>query len=447
MSAPVDDGAATVRRRRPALRIRERLLLARSDAVVKASMYIMATTGVTSAFGYLYWIVAAHYYTPTAIGLAAALLAAMAIVADGANLGLQSSLLQTLPGRRSKEEWSLTVTTAFLVGGGASALAGLGAAFVLPLVSHQFAALTGDWRYLTLFVAGSALTTLLVLFDHVSLAERAARNMFGRNAVFAVVKLPLLAIPAFVAVGALGVFGSWVGSMVITAVLGALVLRRLRGGYRPRVRGLVAHTRSLLSRMVGHHLVNVGGIAPLLLLPCFVTVRTSAADNAYFYSAWRVAGSLFMLAPAVGMSLFAEGSHDSSEVRAKARSALVVIGAVVVPVSAIAVIGANPILSLFGASYAHHGAGLLRVLTLAGPSDALNNIYVNLLRGPAPAPIRGRAEHRRGALALVLAWILLPPLGIMGAGVAWVAAQLVGTVVVAVDYLRERRAPAGAVTG
>jgi Na+-driven multidrug efflux pump len=51
-------------------------------------------------------------------------------------------------------------------------------------------------------------------------------------------------------------------------------------------------------------------------------------------------------------------------------------------------------------------------------------------------------------LALLLAWILLPPLGIAGAGVAWLIAQTAGSVYVAVDVFgRMRSRPTPIVIG
>ncbi len=45
-----------------------------------------------------------------------------------------------------------------------------------------------------------------------------------------------------------------------------------------------------------------------------------------------------------------------------------------------------------------------------------------------------------GGGAVVLAWYLVPALGILGAGCAWLAAQLGGAVAVAVVQLRDRSA-------
>ena len=51
---------------------------ARNDSLVRNSIYIIATNLVTAAFGYLFWIVAAHTYSAKYVGLGAALISVMA---------------------------------------------------------------------------------------------------------------------------------------------------------------------------------------------------------------------------------------------------------------------------------------------------------------------------------------------------------------------------------
>jgi len=43
------------------------------------------------------------------------------------------------------------------------------------------------------------------------------------------------------------------------------------------------------------------------------------------------------------------------------------------------------------------------------------------------------------ALCLLLGWLLLPPLGIVGGGIAWLIAQSVGSLAVGLDVLSRRR--------
>src|ERR1700737_1312820 len=45
---------------------------ARSDSLIRNGVFITATQVVSSAFGYVFWLLAAHLYSPTVVGLTAA---------------------------------------------------------------------------------------------------------------------------------------------------------------------------------------------------------------------------------------------------------------------------------------------------------------------------------------------------------------------------------------
>ena len=65
--------------------------------LVRAGLSLVASAGITSLLGLLYWSLAARRYSPAAIGATAALLAAMEIVAAVANLGLRTALIRFVP--------------------------------------------------------------------------------------------------------------------------------------------------------------------------------------------------------------------------------------------------------------------------------------------------------------------------------------------------------------
>src|SRR6202522_1814756 len=109
----------------------------RSDSLTRNSVFIMGTSIVPAAFGYVFWLVAAHLYAPAAVGLTAALTSAATILLQLSSLGVGGTLIQSLPRQPKKTEWSATfwagmaTVTVFAV-----ALCGIGVA-VLPLISPE----------------------------------------------------------------------------------------------------------------------------------------------------------------------------------------------------------------------------------------------------------------------------------------------------------------------
>jgi O-antigen/teichoic acid export membrane protein len=239
--------------------------------------------------------------------------------------------------------------------------------------------------------------------------------------------------------GAFGLFGTWVLATAIGALAGMALVRRLGRSFRPAMRGTRGQVRAMLSSLAGNHVITVGGLAPTYLLPLFVTARLSATDNAYFYITWRLAGLSLMVSPAVAASLAAEGSHARHDLLRTARSSILLIAALLGPAMLLFLVGGRYILASFGPGYARHGQLLLLLLVISAVPDAITNVYVAVLR------VRQRLRHAAllnlsmAALTLGLAWVLLPQLGIAGAGLAWLSAQGAGSIAVALHVMVVRR--------
>ena len=409
----------------------------RTDSLLRNSVFIMSSFVATLAIGYLYWVAAAHLFSVHDIGLASAFISAMTLTSTLASLGIASVIVEMLPRREAGYAWSLTLNVNIALGIVLSLLGGIIVAIALPFLSPQFAIFKSHLAYTLIFIVGVPLSTVVVLLDQTFLAERATGKMALRNTAFALLKLPLMILLA--QLGALGIISSWVLAFAATLILAVLVLvPRLNRGYRWAMDGVAKQVRPMLSSLAGHHFINLGAVIPMYLLPVFVTIRLSATDNAYFYTTWMLGGLFFMVSPAVAMALFSEGSHAAGDIMRKTRASIMIIGMLLGPILLVFLLGGPFILSLFGPSYAQHGLLLLMFLMISAVPDAITNIYISVLR--VWGRLRSAAVLNLGmaALTLALAWILLPRLGIAGAGLAWLIAQSVGSLTVGADILISR---------
>jgi O-antigen/teichoic acid export membrane protein len=136
----------------------------------------------------------------------------------------------------------------------------------------------------------------------------------------------------------------------------------------------------VLRYSAANYVANALTIVPALLLPVIAIRGLGSASAGYYYISYQIANLLFMVAFAVSQSLFAEGSHTDTEIRQLARRSAGLQLAVLAPAAAIIAIGSHPILSVFGAGYASHGAIALLVLAASAPAVALNGWTSTLLR-------------------------------------------------------------------
>ena len=385
--------------------IRARAWLRRlgEESLLRNGVYIMATTAVTMGFGFLFWVLAARTLPAAEVGRAAALVSAMLFVAVFANLGLGQVLVSRLASRAEGHDWSLTVTTAVTVAALASIVGGAIAAVLIPLLIPSLKGGIGlaSFLLLPLGVAGAACSLVL---DYACIAERHAKHALVRNTVAAVMRLALVGFAAAAPVpGTTWILAIWTGSFLLIDVFAfTRTLPALGHDFHPTLAGWREELREMRGLIAGHQSINLGSQASAYLLPVIVSARLGPTENAYFYTTFMLASGLFFIAPAIANALFAEGAHNPQHVGRDVRRAARHIAVLAGPAALFLVLAGPTILSAFGQDYAEEGATLLLILVLT----------------------------------ISATWLLLPPLGLEGAGVGWAAGKLAGLCVALVLLVR-----------
>jgi O-antigen/teichoic acid export membrane protein len=419
---------------------------ARDDSLLRNSLFIMATTLVTSAFGFVFWLVAARLFSAPVVGLTAAITSAGTIVVLVSSLGVGGTLIQSLPGQPDETGWSTTFWAGLAITTLVAVMLGAAALSVLPLISPQLIVLHHA-DYAVVFALGTIASAAGVTLDYAYIAERTARDMLSRNSAAAAVKVMAVGFMAL-ATGpaALRLLGAWGVASMFGLVFGAVLLaRRVRVVRPPAFRILVRTASTLRFRLAGHQLIGMGAALLPYLLPLLVTARLSTRENAYFYTTWMLAGFFFIVSPALSQSLFAEGAHQPDKLGAMARSSIRIIGVILLPALVATFAMGGTILSAFGPAYADHALGLLRIAVIASVPDAVTNVYVAALRVQGRLASAALLNLAMGLGTLLMAWPLLPVLGVSAVGCAFLAMQSCGCVWVAVD-LRRRKSWAPAQT-
>jgi len=425
--------------------IRARAWLGRlsEDSLLRNGVYIMAMNAVTMGLGFVFWVLAARTLPVAEVGRAAALISAMLFVSIFTNLGLGQVLISRLASRPGGRPWSLTVTTAVAASAGASLLGGALAAILIPLLIPALKGGIGlaTFMLLPLGVSGAACSLVL---DHACIAERHAKYAFVRNGVAAVVRLALVGFAAIAPVpGTTWILAVWAGSFLLIDVFAfTRVLPALGHNFHPTLSGWQAELREMRGLIAGHQSINLGSQASAYLLPVLVSAQLGPTENAYFYTTFMLAAGLFFIAPAIANSLFAEGTHHPQQVGRYLRRAVRHIAMIAGPAALVLIVAGPLILSAFGTAYADEGSTLLLILIGSALFDSGFQLCMAYLR------IRGRLREAAIAtwvtltLTISATWVLLPPLGLEGAGIGWAAGKLAG-LCVALTLLARRRAPAG----
>ncbi len=419
----------------PIVRAWRRLRRAAGESLLRNGVYIMSTTAVSALIGFGFWLVAARSFSAAEVGRAAVVVSAMQFVAVITNLGIGQVLVSRLSSRQPGREWSLTVTTGLLATTVASLLGGLLAATLAP--SLHGGSRAAVFVLLPIGVAAMACSQVL---DFACIAERQARPSLVRNTAAALLRLALI-VPAAADSHHAAVWlpTTWVVSFLVIDVHGVFrVLPALNRGFHLTLGGLSEELGELRRLIAGHQAINLGSQAPAYLLPVIVSARLGATDGAYYYATFMLAYGLFFIAPAIGNSLFAESSKHPQRTRRDLKRAASYIALLATPL-ALLLLAAGPILlGIFGAAYADAGTALLYVLVLSTLFDAPYQLMLAVLRARGRLGGAAAATWTLLVTSVLTSWLLLPRIGIVGAGIGWAVGKACGLGVGAIAITRSR---------
>lgn len=408
--------------------------------VLASSLALVAAKVATMGFGFLAWVVAARLYSPTEVGIASGVVAAVTLAAQIALIGVGSAVITLLP-RHVQEPGRLLDTSISLLTLSSLAIALVFLA-VAGLLLVELRVVSADPVFAGMFLLLAIAGTLGVLFDQASTARRRGDQVLVRGALAGVVTLaavPILATTT--SAGPASIFGAWTLGGVVTLALGLWMLGRAVPGYRARPRLQQALARELVVVGLPNYALTVAERAPGFVLPVLVTELISPADNAAWYAAWMMAWVVFIVPIQVGMTSFAEIARHPERTRVIVRNgvlsslALGVAGAIVIALFAEVALG------LLGSTYAEQGALPLRILLAGVVPMTFIQAWFSLSR----ASQRLRVPILVGSVSSI-ASILLPAYaavqgGLTSMALAWLAVQSV-TAVIALARLRSAM-PAG----
>ena len=381
------------------------------------SIFLMASQGVLTVFGYLFWIFVAHLYKSEVVGIAGTLISVATLISQISILGLNNALVRFLPGSTQKNE--KITTCLWLVVGASLLISGIYIA-AMPVFSPKLTFILRDPLFLFTFVAAMVLSTINTFTDSVFLANRATKYNVIIYTAYSVARTGLPFV--LVGMGALGIFAAHVAGVAMAVVMSFYyMIRKL--DYRPSL----TFSRAIVRQIGGYSLANyIAGFLwgmPLLVAPLVVVNHLGASPAAYFYMVMMIVNVLLIIPTASTQALFAEGSHQAeAKLWPIVRKSLIFAFSLEALGIAAALLGGKYAIAIFGREYAS-GAGLLYVLAVSVLLVIINmtvNVVVKLRRQ------NGRliVINALGAAATIGLFFVFLPHGLIGIGIGYLVGQL-----------------------
>lgn len=397
-------------------RCRALLRLAR-DPVYANGLVLVANAGASALFGFLFWMVAARRYAPDPLGVGAAVVSAATLAALIGKAGFDAAIIRYAPSAGRAHVRRLLLRVSLATVGLTAVVAGV----VIFLASEGVTSL-GPLRtpYVTAgFLALACGTAFAWMLDAYFIAEQSAVVVLLRNLAMNVLKIgvPLfLVVAAAQAVPIAYSIGLAASVVVALALLPRHLARHHADGRPPPERG------EIMAYTARNFALNVSEFLPGLLLPILVLDALGGATNARFFLAWTVASVGFLASKAIAQSSFAALVREGTP-HGALRKAGVLSSILLVPFVLVLLVGAGPILGLFGPGYGGDAVELLRVLAISVVPVAVSNVFLSYLKARSPGWELTLLPAASLAALLALLPVALVYGGIVGLGLAWLAVQ------------------------
>lgn len=396
---------------------------------LKRGITLSGGTIVRLGVGFLTWLVAAHLYPPSEIGLAAAVISAMTLCVQVGTMGVDLAVIYLLPTSRHRADDLLDSAIAF----GAAAALVVSCAFI-GLAAAGFDSLdvlARNGLYAMFFLLLSVFQASWWIMDQASIAKGRPDHLLIRASVdgtFTLLGLAALGIAGVKAAAA--ILGSWVVAAFAASTVAIVQLGRVPGGYRFKLRLRPKVVRDLLKVGLPNFALTAADNAPSLILPIVVAEALSPRDAAFWYAVWMIAIAAYTIPTSFGLNMFADIANSPSQVIAHVRNALR-SGLLVAGVATVGLFALGPlVLAILGRSYAAAGGGALRIVALATVPMAVLKVYLFTCRALQRMSEGILVAGGVGVLAIALALGLASPLGLPGIASGWTIAQTVGALAI-----------------
>jgi O-antigen/teichoic acid export membrane protein len=391
------------------------------DELFKNSFYIMASTITMAAFGFFFWLIAAHLYHPNQVGIASTLVSSMIFISYLSLLGFNNTILKFLPLAKKRHEH---INTSVLLVTGAALIISLLFVIIGPLFAPKLSLLHHGF-YGVGFILLCVGAVLNLVTDSIYIALRSAKYNFVIDGLMnGAVQLILPFAVLFL--GSYGIFTAQGGSTFIATVLSFYFLYK-KFGYKPSTKIDRSVVSDIFHYSAFSYFGNVLSILPTIVLPIVVLNRLGSANAGYYYLAYMMANVLFSLGYAVSQSLFAEGAYAEQELINLTKRAARYLTLTIVPAAILLATVGPFVLSIFGKSYSTGGHNILLVFAVTAPFLAVysvGNVILSVQKRMKTALIINVIY----ALTVCISAYMLAPRGVAWASSGWLIGNVIGSI-------------------
>jgi O-antigen/teichoic acid export membrane protein len=399
----------------------------------RSAGYFFGMNLFASITGFLFWALAARFYSSAQLGYAITLVAMMGLLSTLSALGLGFGLMRHLPKVNDAKKSGELITSALVLTG----LSGFMATFLVLIFKNQLvpsiAFLLASSASALLFGSLVAASNVSWVLDSIFMGQRVARYAFLKNSFAGILKV-LLVVP-LISLGTMGLFSSYAFPILVSSIFGLIYLLPRSTGQSPEIKLSRQAISEILPFSLANYLADIFSVLPNFLFPIIVINTLSPEATAHFYIAWIIASVFYTLPMSIGISLLVEATKYDEELGDYVSKSIKAILAIIIPVIFLVWMFGGEFLLLLGEEYSVNSEDLLLVLIITAIPYGLNRVHTSVFNVKNEIKKVALLNALVSTGSIVSAYFVVPSFGILGVGYAWLAIQTIVAFAVLVGYL------------
>lgn len=390
------------------------------DPLFKNSVYLMLTSISNAGFGFIFWILAAKFYSKEDVGLATALFSSMNLLVLFSRFGLEFSIIRFFPNNEKNPIFntSALITTFFAI------VFGIIYIIAIDIFSPKLdllKLLPNSILFLVCVAASSLISITGISF--VALRKCGyyllQSILIGSRVIFLV---PLIALKS------IGILGSVGFSLIIAMSISLIFLKDL--GIKLAFKIDKYFLNESLHFSAGNYISGLSMTVPNFILPIMVLNVLGSEQAAYYYIVYSITAFLFMIPNTISTSLFVEGSNGNNLKKIVCKS-MFTIFSLLIPSMIILYFYGGWVLGLINKDYSSSGLELLRIMILSSFFVGFNFVYFSIKR--IQKDMRGLVivSGMNVVFLIVFGYFFMLWFGLIGIGYAWLISYGIGSLGIA----------------
>lgn len=392
------------------------------DSLFKNSIYLMVTNFITSIIGFIFWIIAARYYSSTDIGMTSALFSSMTLISMVSSIGLSRALIFYLPRDKNADKIigscitinilsSIIFSIVFLLG--------------INIWSPELNKILNNLENISIFIFITLSLSVSSLIGSAFSAGRRSSFQMIKESIYHSVKIfPLF---LFINFGFIGILLSLGVGLFISIMVGCILIYKV-WNFFPKLK-LDPIIKNMARFSAGNYVADILYNLPRLVFPIIILNILPAKFAGYFYIAIMMASLVYGISLSISVSLLVESS-DKNKFWNNVNNAIIFNLIILIPSILLFMIFGKFVLNIIKPDYGTNATTTLIILAITGLPLSLVNIFNTVRNSQNRVSSLIKMNFIIAFITIILSIPLIKIMNIEGIAISYLIANTVGAIII-----------------